>query len=145
LARTSTHLNFARETESAFGFYRSVFGTEYLGEVRRYRDIPAEAGFPAPPADDLDLITHISLPILGGHVLIGTDAPESTGMTVEHGNGHYISLDPDTRTEADRLFAGLSTGGIVQAPMTDMFWGSYFGSIIDRFGVQWMIDCTAPV
>jgi len=120
-----------------------VFGGDYLGEIRRYRDIPADAGFPELPPDDRDLITHISLPILGGHILVGTDAPESMGMTLNPGNNVYLSLEPDTREEADRLFGLLAEGGVIQAPMSDMFWGSYFGSIIDRFGIQWMIDCPA--
>ncbi len=143
MARTKTHLNFARETEEAFAFYRAAFGTEFLGGIRRYRDIPTDAGFPALPDEDLDLITDIRLPILGGHLLVGTDAPPSMGMTMNPGNNVYISIEPDSRDEADHLFAALSRGGVVQTPMMDMFWGAYFGSIVDRFGVQWMIDCTA--
>lgn len=84
---------------------------------------------------------HIELAITGGHILMGTDAPESIGFKVYMGNNVHINLEPDTRAEADRLFAALSSGGKVGMPMQEMFWGSYWGSLTDKFGVQWMINC----
>jgi len=84
---------------------------------------------------------HVGLPILGGHVLMGTDAPESMGFTVTPGNHMYINLEPDTRTEAERLFNALAVGGKVEMPLQDVFWGAYCGSPRDRFGVQWMVNC----
>ncbi len=72
---------------------------------------------------------------------MGTDAPESMGFTLTMGNNVYISLHPDTRTETEELFAKLSEGGRVEMPLQDMFWGDYFGSCIDRFGVCWMFNC----
>ena len=86
---------------------------------------------------------HIELPILGGHSLHGTDAPESMGFKLNFGNNVYIMLNPDTREETDKLFAALSEGGKVEMPMQDMFWGDYYGSLCDKFGVQWMFNCTA--
>ncbi len=65
---------------------------------------------------------HIALPILGGHILMGTDAPESMGFHVNKGNNVYISLHPDSREETDRLFNALVVGGTVQMPLGDMFW-----------------------
>jgi uncharacterized glyoxalase superfamily protein PhnB len=53
----------------------------------------------------------------------------------------YINLEPDSRAETDRLFAALSAGGKVGMPLQDMFWGAYFGSCTDKFGVQWMFNC----
>ena len=84
---------------------------------------------------------HIELPILGGHVLMGTDAPESMGFQVRFGNNVYINLEPDTRAQADKLFAALAAGGKTEMPLQDMFWGAYFGSCTDKFGVQWMVNC----
>jgi PhnB protein len=86
---------------------------------------------------------HVALPILSGHVLMGTDAPESMGFTVAQGNNVYICLQPDTRAETDRLFNALSEGGKVEMPLQEMFWGDYFGSCIDRFGVRWMFNCAS--
>jgi len=84
---------------------------------------------------------HIELPILGGHILMGTDAPESMGFTVNFGNNVYINLEPDTRNETKKLFDGLSAGGKVTMQLQEMFWGAYYGSCTDKFGVQWMFNC----
>ncbi len=56
----------------------------------------------------------------------------------------YINLEPDTREEADHLFTALSAGGKIETPIQDMFWGAYFGSFTDKFGVQWMLNCMQP-
>ena len=142
MASTSTYLNFGRSTEAAFNFYKSVFGTEFLG-IMRHRDVPVPEGQPGPSDEDKDLIINIALPILGGHVLMGTDAPESMGFKLNQGNNCYICLMPDSRAESDRLFNELSAGGSVEMPLADMFWGDYFGSWVDKFGVQWMVNCSA--
>jgi len=143
MARTSTYLNFARSTEEAFNFYKSVFGTEFVGGIARFGDIPAQEGQPPISDDDKQLVMNVQLPILGGHLLMGTDAPESMGFQLNQGNNVYICLDPDTRAEADRLFAALSEEGEVEMGMEEMFWGDYFGSLVDKFGVRWMINCTS--
>jgi PhnB protein len=141
MARVSTYLNFPRSTEQAFLFYRSVFGTEFAGPINRFADIPPHPGQPPLPEADKNLVMHVALPILGGHVLMGTDAPESMGFTVSQGNNVYINLEPDTRAETDKLFAALAEGGKVEMPLAEMFWGDYFGSLKDKFGVQWMFNC----
>jgi PhnB protein len=74
---------------------------------------------------------------------MGTDAPESMGFHVREGNNVYINLEPDTRAETDRLFKGLSEGGTVEMELQEMFWGDYFGSCKDKFGVQWMFACSS--
>lgn len=143
MAKTSTYLNFARETEAAFTFYKSVFGTEYLTPIFRMGDAPAMEGMPPLSEEDRNLVMNVQLPITGGHVLMGTDAPESMGFSLTTGNNMYIAIDPDTRAEADRLFAALAAGGTVQMALAEQFWGDYFGSLVDKFGVQWMVNCTS--
>ncbi|HEY5998609.1 MAG TPA: VOC family protein [bacterium] len=143
MARVSTYLNFVRSTEEAFLFYKGVFGTEFSGPIARFKDIPAQPGQPPIPAGDANLVMHVELPILAGHMLMGTDAPESMGFTVTPGNNVYINLEPDTRAETERLFKALAAGGKVEMPLADMFWGAYFGSLTDRFGIHWMLNCTS--
>jgi PhnB protein len=140
MASVSTYLNFPRNTEEAFEFYKLVFKTEYKGEVMRMGAVPAQEGQPPMAEADKNLVMHVALPILGGHMLLGTDVPESMGFTVKMGNNVYINLGPDSKAEADRLFLALSAGGKVEMPMQDMFWGDYFGSFTDKFGVGWMIN-----
>jgi PhnB protein len=142
MARVSTYLNFTRNTEEAFNFYRSVFGGEFSGSgINRFRDIPPTEGMPSLAENEKDLIMHIELPILGGHVLMGTDTPESMGFTVNFGNNVHISLEPDTKAETRRLFAALSEGGKITMDLQVMFWGAYYGSCTDKYGVQWMLNC----
>ena len=139
----STYLNFARSTEEAFNFYRSVFRTEFEGQVMRFGDMPPTPGQPPVNEDDKNLIMHMTLPILGGHLIMGTDAPESMGFNLVQGNNVYINLSPDTRTETDRLFTALADGGKVEMALAEQFWGDYYGSLKDRFGVQWMFNCSS--
>ena len=141
MARVSTYLNFPRITEEAFNFYKSVFGGEFIGGINRMGEVPPQEGQPPLSEEDKNLVMHIALPILGGHVLMGTDAPESMGFTVTSGNNMYINLEPDTRAETDKLFAALSEGGKVEMQLQEMFWGGYFGSCTDKYGVQWMFNC----
>lgn len=140
MARVSTYLNFPRTTEEAFTFYQSVFGGEFIGGINRFSDIPAQEGAPQIAEEDKNLVMHVVLPILGGHMLMGTDAPESMGFSVKNGNNVYINLEPDTREETDRLFEMLSQDGKVEMPLSDMFWGAYYGSCTDKYGVQWMFN-----
>ena len=141
MAKVSTYLNFPRTTEAAFTFYKSVFGTEFSMPISRFKDAPAQPGQPSLPESDTNLVMHVALPILGGHVLMGTDACESMGFTVKQGNNVYINLEPDTRSETRRLFKALAEGGKVETPLQDMFWGAYFGNLTDKFGVHWMFNC----
>ncbi len=144
MARVSTYLNFSRHTEEAFTFYKSVFGTEFTDNtINRFSDMPPVEGMPPLPDADKDLVMHVALPILGGYMLMGSDAPESMGFTITPGNNAHINLEPDTREETKRLFDLLSAGGKVTMELQDMFWGAYFGSCTDKFGVQWMFNCEA--
>ena len=128
------YLNFNGNTEEAFNFYKSVFGGDFA-VVMRFGDNPQCDQM---TEDDKKRIMHIALPIDGG-MLMATDALESMGQKLNVGNNFYISLSPSSREDADRIFAGLSDGGKVEMPMSEMFWG-YFGSFSDKFGVQWMLN-----
>ena len=143
MAQVNTYLNFKRETERAFNFYRSVFGGEFRGGIHRFKDVPPSPDQPPLNEADKDLVMHVALPILGGHVLMGTDAPESMGFQLTQGNNVYINLQTDTRQETDRLFKALSVNGKVEMPLQDMFWGDYFGCLSDQFGIHWMFSCSS--
>ena len=143
MARTSTYLNFMGNTEEAFGFYSKVFQTEISAPIQRMGDVPAGAGMPALTEAEKKMVMHVELPILAGHVLMGTDALESMGHALVFGTNVSISLEPDTRDEAKRLFDQLGAGGKVTMELQDMFWGALFGSVTDKYGVQWMVNCAA--
>jgi PhnB protein len=141
MALVGTYLNFPRQTEEAFKFYKSIFGGEFSrGGISRFRDIPKQEAMPPMADGDLDLVMHVELPILNGHLLMGTDAPESMGFNITMGNNVHINLEPDTKEETTRLFKALSEGGKVTMDLHNAFWGSFFGSCVDKYGIQWMFN-----
>jgi PhnB protein len=140
MARVSTYLNFMGTTEEAFAFYREVFGTEYIRPATRMGDMPMPPGAPQLSEAEQAMIMHVELPILAGHVLMGTDMLESMRHQLRVGNNTTINLEPDTREETERLYAALSADGSEGAPLADMPWGALWGSCLDRFGVRWMFN-----
>lgn len=142
MARVTTYLNFQGNTEEAFNFYRSVFKTEFAGPIMRVGGLPPQPGQPPLSEKEKNAIMHVALPILAGHVLMATDTPEAMGK-LTFGNNVSINLEPDTLAETERLYNALSDGGKIEHPLTKMFWGAHWGSITDKFGVQWMFNCTA--
>ncbi len=140
MARLNPYLNFPGNTEEAFEFYKSVFGGEFSSVVR-FKDLPMEGH--TLPADAEDKILHISLPI-GENILMASDAPESMGHQVIQGNNVYVSVHPDSKEEADRIFGALSAGGSVEMDIADQPWGDYYGSFKDKFGINWMVNYSYP-
>ena len=134
------YLNFPGTAEEAFNFYRSVFGGEFA-VVQRFKESPEGNKL---SAEDAGKLMHISLPLPNGNVLMATDALESMGHPLQTGNNFHLTIETDSREEADTLFARLSASGNVVLPMTDMFWGAYYGMLTDKFGIQWMISHSAP-
>ena len=139
-ARVCTYVNFPGNTEEAFLFYQSVFKTGFHGGIQRFGDLPASAGQP-PVADSVKkMVLHIELPITGNHILMGTDAPKEMGFNIVQGNNMHISLEPETKEETKRIFDALSSEGNITMPLQNMFWGAYFGSFTDKFGINWMVN-----
>jgi PhnB protein len=140
-ARVTTYLNFPGKTEEAFNFYKKIFKTEFSGKgIQRFGDIPAGAGHP-PVSDNIkNMILHVELPIVGGHVLMATDAPGEMGFILTQGNNMHICVEPETRKETKRLFDALSEGGTITMPLEDMFFGAYFGECTDKYGINWMFN-----
>jgi|SRR5690554_1177247 PhnB protein len=132
--KLNPYLNFAGNCEEAFNYYKKVFGGEF-SYFSRMSDMENEEF----PEEDKNLIMHVSLPI-GNDILMGSDVATDIKPMFKQGNNNYISLTPTSREEADRLFNELSAGGEVEMPMEEMFWGDYFGSFRDKFGIYWMIN-----
>ncbi|TDX87270.1 VOC family protein [Epilithonimonas xixisoli] len=136
MPKLNPYLNFDGTAEEAFTFYQSVFGGEFVGGVMKMGNAPGTENF---SEEEKNRVMHIALPI-GKDLLMASDTMPSIGQTLTQGNGNYISIFPESREEADRIFNALSTDGEVEAPMEDQFWGDYFGSFKDKFGVYWMIN-----
>lgn len=144
MSRVTTYLNFMGRAEEAFGFYASVFGTEMSREIARMGDnMPSGPDGPQLTAEEQKMVAHAELPILAGHVLMGSDMLESMGHQLRVGNNVTVNLEPDTRAETDRLYAALSEGGSESTGMQQMAW-AYWGCTLDRFGIRWMFNCYEP-
>jgi PhnB protein len=105
-------INFNGNAKEAFEFYRSVFGGEFTNMT--YMKEIASPEMPVSEAD-MEKIMHIALPI-GPNVLMGNDVPEALGKTNERENRSKISVNVESKEEADRIFAGLSAGGRSRVP-----------------------------
>jgi PhnB protein len=128
-------------TEEAFEFYKSVFGTEYEGPITRVGDMAPADGQSEVAPEDANKILHIELPILAGHLIMATDMLASAGHQVRIGNNTTINLEFDDRAETERIYGLLSVDSTESAPLMDMPWGSYWGVCLDRFGIRWMFNC----
>ena len=118
----------------------SVSQTDFIQGIQRFGDTPQSENHP--PVDDTvkKMVLHVDLPLLGNQILMATAAPNEIGFTVNLGNDMHINLEPENKEEADRIFNGLSAGGEITMPLQDMFWGAYYGSFVDKFGINWMVN-----
>lgn len=137
MLKLNPYLNFEGTTEEAFNFYKSIFGGEFVA-LQRFSNVP---GMDKLSAEDGKKLMHVSL-MVGDNTLMGTDTLAAMGHTITMGTNVSLSLHPDSKEEADRLFAGLQEGGSVEPPMEDASWGDYFGMVKDKFGIKWMINYT---
>ncbi|MDB5153343.1 MAG: hypothetical protein JWR54_2094 [Mucilaginibacter sp.] len=136
MATINPYLNFQDNTEEVFNFYKSVFGTEFIG-LMRFKDAPG--GDKMQPGDR-EKIMHIALPVGNGVILMGTDMLESQGQILKEGNNFSLAITPESEQEGVRFFNGLSAGGKVEVPFEKAFWGAYFGMFTDKFGIRWMVN-----
>ncbi len=139
MTTVNVYLTFDGNCEEAFNFYKSVFGGEfpYLG---RFKEMPPMEGMPPLPEEHKERIMHVSLPISEETVLMGSDTGGEWGPKVEVGNNFSISVNTESKPEAERIFNELSVGGKVNMPMQSTFWGDYFGTFTDKFGINWMVS-----
>ena len=138
MAAINPYLVFNGNCEEAFLFYKSVFGGEfpYIG---KFKDMPPAEGNPVLSEADGNKIMHVSLPIGDGSILMGSDSNSASGE-IAFGENISLSINAQSKVEADKLFNGLSAGGKVTMPMNDTFWGAYFGMFADKFGINWMVN-----
>jgi len=142
MATINSYLTFDGNCEEAFNFYKSVFGGEFP-MVGRFGDMPPAEGMPPLPEDAKNRIMHITLPISEETILMGSDTMPGVH---EHkiGNNISLSINTNSREEAERVFHRLSEGGNVTMPLSDTFWGAYFGMWTDKFGINWMVNYDDP-
>jgi PhnB protein len=134
---TSIYLNFNGNCEDAFNFYKSIFGGEF-SYFSRFGEVPDGYEYKASDAYSKKIM-HVALPI-GNSVLMGSDCHEDQAESFVLGNNFSVSITADSKEDVDRIFGGLSEGGVITMPVNSTFWGDYFGMLTDRYGVNWMIS-----
>jgi PhnB protein len=132
------YLYFNGNCEEAFEFYKSVFNNNYRF-IGRYKDVPEVARHNFPNCQD-DHIMHIGLSISDETILMGADIIDLDRQ--ENNSSKYFSLylSVESKEEADRLFVLFSKEGEVKLPISQQFWGTYYGICTDKFGVNWKIS-----
>lgn len=138
MATVNIYLTFNGNCEEAFNFYQSVFGGEfsYLG---RFNEMPKDENNPLSEAES-NKIMHVSLPISTETCIMGSDTGGDWASQINVGNNFSISINAESKAEADNLFYALSKGGKITMPLSNTFWGSYFGMFTDKFDINWMIN-----
>jgi len=130
------YLTFNGNAEEAFNFYKDALNAT-ITNVQRNGDSPQGAQM---PEADKKKIMHIALEGPHGVRLMASDYFDFMGEPFTPGNNFSLSLHPDSDTLADELFTNISAGGTVIVPMSKAPWGDYFGMLIDKFGIKWMIN-----
>ncbi|MEO5646083.1 MAG: VOC family protein [Candidatus Paceibacterota bacterium] len=140
MATINPWINFNGNAEEAFTFYKSIFGGECT-KIIRFKDL-ASTEFPVPETE-AEKIMQISLPIGTGSVLIANDVPAFMGTVSEQENRSKILVTADSKEEADAIFNGLSEGAEVEGPIGESPWGSYAGTLRDKYGIEWVVEFSA--
>jgi PhnB protein len=130
-SRLNPYLNFRDNTRDAMTFYQTVFGGKLdistFAEFQASED-PAEA----------DKVMHSQLDAPNGMTLMAADTPNS--MEFKPGNNYSVSLSGDDEAELHGYWDKLNDGATVTMPLEKAPWGDSFGMLIDRFGVQWLVN-----
>jgi PhnB protein len=138
MAAINPYLTFNGNCEEAFTFYKAAFEHEFQ-YIGRFGEMPPQEGMSPLPESEMNKIMHVSLPISKETILMGSDTNEMHGL-VTMGSNVSVSINTESKTEADNLFQKLSAGGHVVMPMEKTFWGAYFGMFTDKFGIHWMVN-----
>lgn len=130
----SPYISFRGEAREAMEFYRSVLGGTL--EVSTFGE------FGAPEGVDPEHVMHAQLTTGAGWLLMGSDVPP--GMSFDPGSRITVALFGDDADLLRRAFAGLSEGGTVETPLEEQMWGDEYGALVDRYGVNWMVNLSPP-
>lgn len=136
------YLYFPGNCEAAFAFYEQVF-QQKITIKSHFKDMPDSENCEIDASDE-NKVMHLTLPLNQHFNLMGCDAIGDMAENLKDGNNFSVSINPDNLDETQRLFEALSDGGKVTMPLEKSFWGSYFGMLVDRFGIHWMINYAIP-
>jgi PhnB protein len=131
------YLSFNGNAEEALNFYKGVFGGEV--EISRFSDFPPNPDMPMDEAAR-QKVMHSVLKADGLQLML-SDAMRGSGVKV--GDNISISLSGDDKDALTKYFEGLSQGGNVTQPLETHPWGDTFGMLVDKYGINWLVNITA--
>lgn len=131
-SRLNPYLNFDGTTAEAMRFYQSVFGGDLT--ISTFGDMGAPEGV------DPEGTMHAVLETPSGFTLMASDPPPHFQM--QAGNNFSVSLSGDDDDALSGYWAGLSDGGQVLMDLTPSPWGDRFGMLVDKHGIQWLVNIT---
>jgi PhnB protein len=137
-----SYINFGNRAEEAFRFYEQALGGK-LTEIHRFGSMPQQGGFELTP-EQKNLVMHVGLELPDGQMIMASVMIAGMGPQRVEGNNISISVHPDSQQDADRIFNALAQGGTITMPIANQFWGDYYGSLTDRFGINWMVNYSDP-
>lgn len=129
------YLNFRNTTRAAMEFYQSVLGGKLT--FNTFKEFNA-----AESPQEENLIMHSMLETEHGIIIMAADVPERMELNV--GNNFNMMLGGDNQAELTSYFEKLSQNGTILMPLKKEMWGDIFGSFVDQFGINWMVDITEP-
>jgi PhnB protein len=130
--RIVPYINFAGQAEEALHFYAKALGGK-VGEIMRF----SEEMFPEMTDTMKDWVMHAELEFKDSAIYISdTFEPEN----IINGNNYTIHVDCDSTEEIYQLFDTLKEGGTVTSELEDTFWNSVYGSLTDKYGIQWSLN-----
>jgi len=133
--RVNAYLNFSGSAREAMTFYKDCIGGET--EFMTVGGSPIEDQM---PAEMKDSIMHSTL-IKGDITIMATDMSGPEGVTV--GNNFSLMLDCETEDEIRTFYDKLVVGGNATHPVSPAFWGGLFGHLTDKYGINWMLNCSS--
>ena len=134
--RLNPYLGFRDTARQAMEFYHSVFGGDLTLSTFAEMHSNDDPG-------DQDKIMHSMLTTESGLTLMASDTPSS--MEYNPGTNYSISLSGDDDAELRGYWEKLSADGTVTMPLEKAPWGDSFGMCVDKYGISWLVNISAPV
>ncbi len=132
-----TSLSFQGQCREAFEFYAKVLDGK-ITAASPYSDAPPD--MPITDEKYKDWLMHCWLDV-GDQSLMGADMDVEWSPNIDKPkNGFDVTLHTDDVAQAERWFKALSEGGKEVMPFAKTFWSPGFGSLVDKFGVPWMVN-----
>jgi PhnB protein len=131
---SNSYLTFNGNCREAMTFYKSCLGGDL--HIMNFEGTPMDV-----PAQAKNLVLHANLINEGIHLMASDAMPDKPVII---GNNISLSLNCESKEQANTFYAKLSSGGKQTMPMQHTFWGAWFGMLTDQFGVNWMFNFDEP-